>query len=302
MVRPVLIVLCITVLQMSIGCGHAIDLKELEVVQIVPVEGPENAQPSGLARCGDTLFTISDKHDDTIFRIELRDEKAVLVPHIQFQVEPLPDLAELDLEGIACDEAGNFYLASETAFRILKVQPDGSTKWISPDLKPFGQEKGLFQQRNANIEGIAYAGEQRFYLTAEREPRGLLDVDLSGETPFVTAFACDQTYLELPQERNPDYTGLYVWREQLYGLVRNAEAVCRIEVDPDGPCDGECRSYHHVVSRDSLRFTDMRFGHAEGLCLDDSGVYLILDNNNDARVMNPADRRSLLLVFKPFMP
>ncbi|MBD3288517.1 hypothetical protein GF337_06895, partial [candidate division KSB1 bacterium] len=44
----------------------------LKLVQAYPVEGPPNIQPSGLTIWQDTLVTVSDKHDDTIFKIILK--------------------------------------------------------------------------------------------------------------------------------------------------------------------------------------------------------------------------------------
>ncbi len=81
----------------------------LKPVQVLAVEGPENNQPSGLTIFNNTLFTVSDKHDDTIFRVQLMDDRAVLVPHIQFKLsEPVPEKV-LDFEGITCDNEGNLY-------------------------------------------------------------------------------------------------------------------------------------------------------------------------------------------------
>ncbi len=93
------------------------------------------------------LYTVSDKHDYTIFRIEIKEEVAILKPHIQIIMpETLKVNLPLDFEGITNDDAGNFFIISETLFRILRISSNGKdVSWISPDLKPFGKQKKLFQ-------------------------------------------------------------------------------------------------------------------------------------------------------------
>jgi hypothetical protein len=53
-----------------------------------------------------------------------------------------------------------------------------------------------------------------------------------------------------------------------------------------------------VVTAADLRYTDMRYGKAEGLCMDRRHVYIILDNNGLGRENNPEDKRPILLVLK----
>lgn len=39
----------------------------LKMIQVLPVEGLEKCEPSGLTIINNTLYTVSDKHDSTIF-------------------------------------------------------------------------------------------------------------------------------------------------------------------------------------------------------------------------------------------
>lgn len=275
----------------------------LRLIRALPVEGPENNQPSGLTLSGDTLFTVSDKHDGTIFRLELEDDRAVQVPHLTFHAEP-PDagLKKLDFEGLASDEDGGFYLASETAFRVLRCRADGERKatwmWMTPDLRPHGEAVGLFQTSNANLEGIALLPAGELLVCAERQPRGLIEVDFEARPATVRAFNYNDTKLELPGGRNADFTGLHADESGLYAVVRNAEAICRIEYGESGLVEGEVWSYRHIVNDPALRYVDRRFGQAEGLCMDEERVYLIIDNNGDPREADPEDRRPLLLIME----
>lgn len=280
----------------------------------LPLEGPENAQPSGLALRNDTLFSISDKHDTVIFRIELRDTVAALIPAIIFRVPGADENSWFDYEGITCDPAGNFYLVSESQFRILRVSGDGRTaEWITPELKSYGVEKGLFQVFNAYFEGIAWLAPNRFILAAERQPRGFVEVELwrkssderpvgenpPGENPLrVNARQFNEVKFPFAEGRSPDFADLCRYRNDLYVLERNAFVVTRLIEENGEYRQGEGWSYGHVETDPQWRYNDTRFGLAEGLCMDDRFIYIVLDNNGDFRRNNPRDRRPLLFILE----
>lgn len=271
----------------------------LKLIKALPVEGPENNQPSGLTIFNNTLFTVSDKHDDTIFQIQLMDDKAILLPHIKFKLsEPIPE-ENLDFEGITCDDEGNFYLASETAFRILRVSANGEeVSWVTPSLKSIGEEKGLFQARGGYIEGITWVDKNQFVLAAERQPRGILEVDISRTPPEVRAFKYDKTKAKLPEGRDIDFVGLFSENKVLYTLHRSACVVCKLIHNGEEFEEKDLWSFKAIVDSEELRYSDTRFGKAEGLCMDANRVYVILDNNGDARDSDPNDRRPLLLIME----
>lgn len=281
--------------------GFALDrATPLTLIRALPVDGPEDNQPSGLALFEDTLYAVSDKHGDTIYRIELMEDRAVFVPHLRFDALPLdPPVRRLDFEGITHDEEGNFYLVSETAFRILRVPADGGgAQWITPILRPSGEAAGLFQTRGANLEGVMRLGPGAFLVCAERQPRGLIEVNLHTDPPTIRAFNYDQTRLAFPAGRAPTFSGLFREGEDLYVVERNAEAIVRFGYGGEHLVEREVWSYGHIANRPDLRYSDMRYGVGEGLCMDRERVYLILDNNGDYRASMPEDRRPLLLIMK----
>ena len=47
------------------------NIKHLKLLKVLPVEGPADNQPSGLTIWNDTLYTVSDKHDSTIFIVNI---------------------------------------------------------------------------------------------------------------------------------------------------------------------------------------------------------------------------------------
>ncbi|MFH1009596.1 MAG: esterase-like activity of phytase family protein [Candidatus Latescibacterota bacterium] len=289
---PFLVVLCTAIASED----HVTPLK---LIHALPVEGPENNQPSGLTIWRDTLFAVSDKHDDTIFRVALTDSTAILVPHLTFKIPESVPGKRLDFEGITCDADGTFYLVSETAFRILRVSSKGSeVSWITPSLRAYGEEKGLFQAHGGYLEGIALLGPNRFLVCAERQPRGLMELNLQLDTLSVSAFAYDQTILNMPAGRNADFSDLFREKDTTYVLQRNADAICTLEYG--GPIleENEVWSYTQLVHQGDLQYSNMQYGLGEGLCMDQERIYLILDNNGDYRASNPDDRRPLLLIME----
>lgn len=274
------------------------DVPQFILYKSYPVDAPEAVQPSGLTIWQQQLFTVSDKNDSTIFRIELKNHSAELHPYRVFTTEPASE-DHLDFEGITCDSAGNFYLVSETQFKILKVAADGSpATWITPDLKSYGQKVGLFQVKNAYFEGITPTAPNRFILCPERQPRGIMKVDIGTQPIQVKAFNCDQTRYHFANGRSHDFAGLFFFQNELYVLERNAFVVSKLLETENGFEEGAGWSYEHIETSDILRYDDMRYGKAEGLAMDEAFIYLILDNNNDARITNSDDKRPLLFQLK----
>ena len=264
----------------------------LEVISVLPVEGPESNQPSGLFVHDDTLFTVSDKHDDTIFRIELREDAAVFVPHVRFDPPRPFGVFRLDLEGITRDEDGSFYLVSEGAFAILKVDADAKkASWVTTSLRDVGASAGLFQTRGGYLEGITLMAKDRFLVTAERQPCGLIEVDM----------APVQRVVEIANHGSTNsYTGLHREVENVYILQRSTATIRKTirYLDVDSP--SAIWSFAHIVNDPEYLYQHEQFGAktAEGLAMDRDRVYVILDNNNDARRMYPTDHRPLLLIMK----
>lgn len=270
----------------------------LALQRALPVEGPQNNQPSGLTIRNDTLFTISDKHDSAIYRVELRDTAAVLIPYLTFQIPDTSGKNWFDFEGITHDDSGNFYLVSESRFRILRVSAGGEITWITPDLKPCGEEKGLFRVFNAYLEGIAWMRDNYFILAAERQPRGLLEVE-AGENGFsAQAYLFEDVKFPFAEGRFPDFSDLFWYKDTLYALERNAFVVSQLIKENGQYRQGKGWSYEQIENDEKLFYRDTRFGLAEGLCMDDHYIYIALDNNGDARRLNPQDTRPLLLILE----
>jgi len=268
-------------------------LVELELEKALPVEGGANFQPSGLYLSSGRLLTVSDKHDDAVFELSMQTDRAVARPVVEFQA---PGGEALDLEGITGGEDGTLLLASEAQFRILAVSPSGQATWATQSLEKAGQGEGLFQKRNAGLEGVARMGTQ-LVLAAEREPRGLLEV-ADGGLGKVLAYRMPSAVCPARVGRADDFADLSVANGELFALERNAHLVVRLT-----RVDGRFRearywSYARTENDPRYRYSDRTFGLAEGLALDEQHVYVVLDNNGEARESAKDDHRAWLFVFK----
>jgi hypothetical protein len=270
----------------------------LKLFRVLPVEGPENCQPSGLTIRSDTLFTVSDKHDSAIYRVELSDTAAVLIPYLTFQIPDTASKTWFDFEGITHDDSGNFYIVSESRFRILRVSASREIAWITPNLKPYGENKELFQVFNAYLEGITWLGDNRFILAAEREPRGLLEVEFGNPNVSVSAYKFDEVKFPFGKGRSPDFADLFWYKDTLYALERNAFVVSQLTKENGLYRQEQGWSYGHIEHDENWLYRDTTYGLAEGLCMDDKFIYIVLDNNGDARRNNPRDTRPQLFVLQ----
>ena len=96
------------------------------------------------------------------------------------------------------------------------------------------------------------------------------------------------------------YTGLHREVENVYILQRSTATIRKTirYLDVDSP--STIWSFAHIVNDPEYLYQHEQFGAktAEGLAMDRDRVYVILDNNNDARRMYPTDHRPLLLIMK----
>ena len=293
------IILTITfILPIGTATGEEI-ARPLKLIKALPVVFHERVDPSGLTIRDKTLFTVSDKQDDTIFRIQITDGEAILVPHIKFRLSEPVAVRRIDFEGLTCDADGIFYLVSESLFRVLRVDPrEDYASWATPSVQACGKEAGLFQVINANVEGIALVGRNQFVLCAERQPRGIIEVDMN-TTPYkIKAFKYDKTSLKLPEGRNLDFADLFFENQTLYVLQRNSYVISKLVRNGQTFEEKDFWSYEAIETSEDLQYSNMEFGRGEGLCMDEDHIYVILDNNGDNRISDPDDRRPLLLIMQ----
>jgi hypothetical protein len=274
---------------------HIVDLS---LHKIYSIQAPENFQPSGLTIFDGSLYTVSDKHDSFIYRLALSENIATAVPAVKISLPLISFIRSYDFEGITHDDLGNFYLVSEAQCRILRISRDGNrSDWITPDLKPSGKKAGLFTTANAYLEGICCITPNEFVVCAERQQRGFLEINLENLPINIIAYASEESLFKFPEGTSKDFSGLCRFRNNIFVLERNAYLFSKLKKANNQLIETKGWSYRHIETDEANRYEDMEFGKAEGLCIDDQFIYIIIDNNNDPRAADPDDRRPILMVF-----
>ncbi len=270
-------------------------VSDLELISVLAVDVPSALEPSGLAEYNGDLYTIADKDNQTIYKVVYDSNQASLVPAIRFNAPRHWGL--LDWEGITSDEFGNFYLISEKLGRLFKVSPDGKGDWVSPELRSEARVLGLFTKSNAGFEGIARIGENHFIGAAEREPRGLVEFRINGDSvdcfPTVMEHSPFSNYLNFL--RIPDYSGMDTDNGNIYALFRNAHLVVRLQKTDTGYEESEAWSFQHLETDPRWAFIEQTFGQAEGLVVRGKEIFLIMDNNLGGRQSDPGDGRPMFI-------
>ena len=285
-------------------------LPELRLVSGHAVDGMHGGNLSGLAQCGSELWTVSDRDDDQIYRLDTRqDTWQAEAVRIDVPVVPASGLpwslssrswaasfvrgGDLDFEGITCDSAGNRYIVSESHAAVLKVPATGPASWlqISPRLVRESRAAGMLLRFNALFEGLAVSPQgDRIWLAAERDRRGLL---LIKRGP--TQWDCDDSCVLLSeggQRPQPaqfhhsrpvsrDFADLSLFDGKLFTLERNAYEICRR--DASTAKVERCWSYAAELLQDGRRYPQ-DYGLEEALVVDATGAWIGVDNNTGARV------------------
>jgi len=277
------------------------DMVRLDDFKVYAVNSTQPIEPSGLTFKDNQLFTVCDD-SNAIFELDFSDEDTVnAAVYLKLDVTQLSALA-LDLEGITT--VGNdFFVASESHHKLIRL--DGSDlSWVPAIGGVYAEayKAGLFQLYNAGIEAAVYLGNHTFLLSAEREPRGLIEVQFNESFTEIVKQSnqlFDDSSHELASDRKPDLTGLFYYDGVIYALHRNAYVIHELLKDEHGIYhEGQSWSYEHIVKHPDNAYQDMQFGHAEGLAVDADNFYLIIDNNFDPKLKAPNDRRPLLIIAK----
>jgi uncharacterized protein YjiK len=268
---------------------------ELSLERALPLDISDDFQPSGLVLRDGRLLTVSDKHDTGVYEIVLAEGHAALRSFVTF-TPPREEPSPLDFEGIAVDADGSLLLVSETRFRVLRIAV-AAAAWITPSLEALGRGAGLFQKKNANLEGIVRLPGGRLLLAAERDPRGLIELAEDGDLTRAKAWAMPESVHTPPPGRTADFADLSVAQGNVYALQRNSHLIVRIERTDERWEEREAWSYARTENDPRFAYESRVYGVAEGLAIDGDHVFVVTDNNGLARAADPHDRRPLLFVF-----
>ncbi|WP_312935108.1 esterase-like activity of phytase family protein [Pseudomonas sp.] len=300
---------------------EASDWPELKLLGEYPIEGMRGGNLSGLAQCRGSLWGVSDRDDDRIYRFD-QNSKVWTSEPLLFTPPPVPESGlpwglkvrnwavswvrggELDYEGITCDKAGNLYLVSEAHAAVLQLPLEGEPDWlkIDPAMLRQARASGMLLHFNAQFEGLAInpAGD-RLWLAAERERRGLVVIERQ-QSVWNCGHSCvllseagvDMQPAQMPNPRNRsrDFSDLAWYQGKLFTLERNAYRICRRN-SSNGEVE-RCWSFAEEGLTEARRY-DHPFGLAEALVIDDKGAWIGLDNNNAHRA--DGERRPIVWRF-----
>ncbi|CAI8735862.1 esterase-like activity of phytase family protein [Pseudomonas serboccidentalis] len=294
---------------------------ELKLLSEHPVDGMRGGNLSGLAVCGKDLWTVSDRDDDQIYRLNTADQ-VWQAETVHIDVPKAPDSGlpwglssrtwaasfirggDLDFEGITCDSAGNRYIVSEAHAAVLQVSPEGAASWlkISPMLVREARASGMLLHFNALFEGLAInsAGDE-MWLAAERERRGLLKIkrqqtvwDCDGGCVLLSEAGVEMQPPQFPKARavTRDFADLSLFNGKLFTLERNAFRVCRR--DAVTAKVERCWSFAEEALQPQ-RLYSQAYGLAEALVVDADGAWIGLDNNDGVRA--DGERRPIVWRF-----
>jgi len=289
--------------------GVAAPVAELKLVSEHPVDGMRGGNLSGLALCGKDLWTVSDRDDDRIYRLDTR-EPTWNAEALTIDVPPVPESGlpwglrsrtkaasfirggDLDFEGISCDAAGNRYIVSEAHAAVLQVPAAGAPEWlkIAPGMVREARASGMLLHFNALFEGLTVNPQgNQIWLAAERERRGLISIK-RGQSVWDCEGACvllSEAGLEVQpalftnaKAVSKDFADLALFNDKLFTLERNAFQICRR--DTVTAKVELCWSFADETLTPERRYPQP-YGLAEALVVDADGAWIGIDNNFGAR-------------------
>ncbi len=282
---------------------------ELKLLSEHPVEGMRGGNLSGLALCGKELWTVSDRDDDQIYRLDTRAD-TWQAQAVKIDVPPVPESGlpwglrarttaasvirggDLDFEGINCDAAGNRYIVSEAHAAVLQVPASGDPQWlkIAPGMVREARASGLLLHFNALFEGLAVNPEgNQIWLAAERERRGLISIkrgqsvwDCDGPCVLLSEAGQEMQPAQFPGAKavSRDFADLALFNGKLFTLERNVFQICRR--DSVTAKVERCWSFADGALVPNRRYPQS-YGLAEALLIDADGAWVGIDNNFGAR-------------------
>lgn len=282
---------------------------ELKLLSEHPVEGMRGGNLSGLALCGKDLWTVSDRDDDQIYRLDISAD-TWQSETVKINVPPVPESGlpfglrsrtkaaslirggDLDFEGISCDAAGNRYIVSEAHAAVLQVPVAGEPEWlkIAPGMVREARASGLLLHFNALFEGLAVNPEgNQIWLAAERERRGLISIkrpqtlwDCDGPCVLLSEAGTEMQPAQMPKAKavSRNFSDVALFEGKLFTLESSQFQLCRR--DTVTAKVEQCWSYADEMLAPQRQY-NQPYGLAEALVVDSDGAWIGLDNNFGAR-------------------
>lgn len=240
------------------------------------------------------MLTQRNNRDSLLYRIDyLADGKEAKLTALEdcFTSKQLavlePKREAFDCEGIAQDAKGRFYLCEERRRWIIRCDREaGKLERLQIDWGDAAEYFSMIES-NASFEGITI-GDGKLYVANERSTARIIVVDL--ETLKVIE------HFEVQPSRSSffglHYSDLCWFDNKLWVLCRQHYVV--LAVDPKSHRVLAEFDYGNVESSLGYR-TGLPVGIMEGLAVNEDSIWLLTDNNGDARGREGNDIRPTLV-------
>jgi Esterase-like activity of phytase len=263
---------------------------------LLETPGKERFDASGLLLLPDgALLTVNDRHAG-LYRVNFRRgtniADLVALPDCFTTAHLAPfagaKVGRWDCEGIARDDLGRLYLCEEANRWILRW--DQSAQSVEPLAIDWSPAKPYFTTSdiNASFEGVAI-GRGKLYVANERQRGRIIVVDLATlqvERHFQVSYRASRAF-------DTHYSDLCWHNDTLWVLLRESSAL--LQLDPLKETVLAEFSFRDLERRKEVIYTGKYpTGIMEGLAVDDEFIWLVTDNNGEARWSAPGDTRPTL--------
>ncbi|MGE0397964.1 MAG: SdiA-regulated domain-containing protein [Kofleriaceae bacterium] len=195
-------------------------------------------EPSDLAFADGRLYTVSDRHSNIY---EIDDDG---------DVKDTIGVRGTDLEALAIDDKGRFFIGDESSGKIWRLHDNGDR---DEEIELDDVDDG-----NSGIEGLAFDDDGHLFVAKEKDPARIYELDEDGEVVDVKRidFADDLSALAF----NPDDGHLYALSDEEHSLYR--------------------------LDKDLRRKTTWRLpiAHPEGIAFDDDGSTVYIASDSEERL------------------
>lgn len=280
-------------LPLNVPSSHRVHELKAERTWLIDLPAGQRFDASGLLKLADgTLLTVNDK-GGALYRLRVDSRGGALVPEA-FAGDGNPAGGNVgsapwpgDIEGLARDESGVFYLCEESKRRVIRWKAGEQAVPMSIDWSPVARSFSR-TDLNASFEGIAVGGG-RLYVANERSVGRIVVVDLA-TLRVVDDFQVSPAGVAA---RDVQYSDLAWWKGELWVLCRQSRCVLRVE-PASHRVEAEYRYREIEQAREWAYAVPLPIGFAEGLAVDDDHLWICIDNNGYPRVAEATDRRPFL--------
>lgn len=261
-----------------------IPLKSLIPYKIYEIRGKKNLEPSGIIKSNNNFFIICDSEDNKLFQLDINNDFAQVNIYKKYKLNKKLKKKKLDFEALSVDSNNDFYILSETTGCILKDN-DNNLDIINT----------LSKNSRGNVEGLAITSNNTFVVSYKDNPSGLFFINSDSES-FLPLNA---KLLHLNSNKKIEISDIFYENENIWCLIKNHKKIVKLEKKSQNDyCPTLILDYADTEDNPLYRYKEYKgIGNAEGLCIDEKYIYIVLDNNCSPRYLDNSNTSPLLMIF-----